>query len=74
VQFRVAALGSTPLNYVWQRNGQNLAVTPRVVGVRTPVLTLVGVTAQNTGAYRVKITNQAGTTYSAQVLLVVASP
>ena len=61
----VIAGGSTPLTYLWKRNG----TTP--VGANSPFLTLAGVTTDDSGSYSVTVTNASGLVQSATNYLVV---
>ena len=59
VTLGVTAAGTGPLAYQWQFNGANLA------GATAATLMLVNLTATNAGAYRVVVTNGAGSATSA---------
>ncbi|MEI6785717.1 MAG: LamG-like jellyroll fold domain-containing protein, partial [Verrucomicrobiota bacterium] len=61
----VVAGGSTPLSYLWKKNG----TTP--VGANSPILTLSGVITSDSGSYSVTITNVLGSVQSATNYLVV---
>jgi glucose/arabinose dehydrogenase len=69
--FTVSAIGSLPLSYHWQHlvsgSWQN-------VGVSAPTLTVGPVTSADQGSYRVNVSNNAGTTSSSVVSLVVDTP
>ena len=65
VTFAVAASGSGPLSYQWQRSGSALPNT------NSPVLTLTNVQAANAGDYTVVISNSAGSVTSNAAGLVV---
>jgi hypothetical protein len=62
--FSVTAVNG-PLTYQWQFNGQNLANSAHDVGANSNVLTVVGVTASDVGAYRVVVSNASGSATSA---------
>jgi|GEM_PF-2703475 len=63
--FAVTATGSTPLAYQWGFNGTALS------GATNSILTLVGVTPQQAGAYGVLVSNAYGSVTSQSALLVV---
>lgn len=65
--------GSTPLTYLWQTNGVTLTDGGRVSGASTPNLTLSGVGFGDAGTVQVIITNVAGATTSAPIVLTVMS-
>ncbi|MCB1125399.1 MAG: immunoglobulin domain-containing protein, partial [Verrucomicrobiae bacterium] len=58
--FAVAAAGTEPLAYRWERDGVPLAVDERIGGVTTPVLTLNALTKADAGTYRVVVSNARG--------------
>jgi autotransporter-associated beta strand protein len=64
----VIAGGSTPVTYLWKKNG----TTP--VGANSPTLMLAGVTAADSGSYSVTVTNALGSVQSATNYLVVTPP
>ncbi len=68
VSFSVAAAGSLPLSYQWQRNGVNLP------GQTTASLALPNVLLAEAGAYSCRITNLAGATNTAAAILTVLPP
>ncbi len=66
--FTVAASGSPPLSYQWQRNGVDIA------GATSASYSLAGVTATDTNArFRVRVTNGAGSVLSNEATLTVTS-
>jgi large repetitive protein len=65
VSFTVAASGTAPLSYQWQKNAVNLA------GATRATLTLSSVTSANAGSYRAMVSNSAGSATSAGATLVV---
>jgi len=65
VTFMVSASGNPAPSYQWQFNGVDLT------GATTPMLTLNNVTTNQTGEYRVVISNAAGFTNSAPATLSV---
>ncbi len=66
--FSVAAGGTQPLGYQWQFNGADIS------GATTTGLTLNTVQTNNAGAYRVVVTNVAGTVTSTVATLSVWTP
>lgn len=66
VTLAVLARGTPPLTYQWTKNGVN------VPGATGAELTLAGLTATDAGAYRVKVTNPAGSTTSGPADLAVS--
>jgi hypothetical protein len=65
VTFTVAATGTTPLSYQWQRNNVNIP------GATSATLTLNAVTTANMGSYRVLVRNTVGSVASLVVALTV---
>lgn len=65
VELTVVATGSSPLSYVWTKNG----VT--VPGANGPVLTLANITRNDAGDYVVTVSNAAGNAVSATAQLAV---
>jgi hypothetical protein len=66
--FAVAATGTAPLSYQWQKNGVNIAGANSASYI-TPVTT----TSDNGSAFRVVVSNSAGTATSAAATLTVNS-
>jgi alpha-tubulin suppressor-like RCC1 family protein/nitrogen fixation protein FixH len=66
--FTVAAAGAEPLSYQWYFNNTALP------GETTATLVLVNVTAENAGAYTVKVSNDIGEITSAAAVLTVKLP
>jgi len=67
--FMVAATGTGPITYQWQRGGNPIA------GATSPTYTTGPTTAQDSGAtFQVMVTNPVGTTPSNTVTLTVNSP
>jgi len=64
----VAAIGSAPLSYQWQRNGVNLP------GATAPTLTLVASGSAQAGDYTVIVTNSAGSVTSTPAGVAVLPP
>ena len=73
LNFSVAASGSLPLGYQWQRDGVSLTDDGRVSGSFSPVLSLANVALADSGNYRVIITNPVNVATSAVAVLTVAS-
>ncbi len=65
VTFTVAASGTAPLSYQWQKDSVNLA------GATSATLTLSSVTSANAGSYRAVVSNSAGSATSAAATLTV---
>lgn len=65
VTFSVTATGTLPLAYQWQRDGANLS------GQKNATLTLASARLPDAGAYRVVVSNTAGSMTSAEAMLTV---
>jgi len=75
VSFQVTAVGKLPLIYQWQKDGTNLVNTTRVTGADTAQLTISGLQTNDSGDYRVVVTNSYGTVTSvAATLSVITDP
>ncbi|MGA2174129.1 MAG: immunoglobulin domain-containing protein [Verrucomicrobiota bacterium] len=74
VSLAVAATGSAPLSYQWQRNGLPLTDGGNLSGSATSNLTFSAIAASNAGVYSVTITNPFGLAASAPAVLAVYSP
>ena len=72
--FRVAATGTPPLSYQWQRNSTNLINGGNVSGVTTTNLTLTNVGAGSAGNYRVVVANAGGSVTSLVATLTILPP
>lgn len=68
VAFAVAATGTEPLSYFWQKDGLTLSDGGRVSGARTNRLTITSVAAGDQGQYSVIVSNAVGTTNSADLI------
>ncbi len=68
VSFSVAAGGSLPISFQWQRNGADLS------GQTNTTLTLANVLLPDSGSYSVRLSSPAGVTYSASAILTVRPP
>ncbi len=66
--FNVAASGTAPLNYQWQKNGSDIA------GANGPSLTLANVQPSDAGDYSVEVSNDAGVATSDPAALTVVVP
>ncbi len=71
VTFQVAATGTAPLSYQWQKNGTDLANGGNVSGVDSAVLTVASVTTADAGSYRVVVDNVANQPATSTATLVV---
>lgn len=69
--FTVTADGDTPLSYQWQWNGTNLTNGGNVSGATSSVLTLNNLTPSNAGTYSVIVSNDLGSTPSANATLAI---
>lgn len=69
-----AAVGTDPLVYQWQRDGQNLQNGGRISGADTPSLFIADAEFADSGVYRVVVSNQCGSTPSTQALINVFGP
>jgi glucose/arabinose dehydrogenase len=63
--FQVAASGSAPLSYQWQKNGTNIP------GAINPTFTINNTVVGDNGMYRVVVSNGSGSVMSNQVTLTV---
>jgi len=72
--FSVTATGSTPLGYVWRKDGTNLANGGRISGARTNRLTIAAVTTNDAGGYSVALSNIVGSLTSSVATLTVLVP
>ena len=68
VSFSVAARGSLPISFQWQRNGADLPSQTNTT------LTLPNVLLSDSGSYLVRCSSAAGVTYSASAILTVRPP
>lgn len=73
VTFQVAAAGTEPLTFRWEKDGQPLDEDERITGVATPTLALNDVTRADSGSYRVVVNSPAGAAVSWEVVLGVGS-
>lgn len=74
VTFSGTAIGTSPLTYQWQKGGVNLSDSAGISGAKTPMLTIASVTAQDAGAYKLIVSNDAGSDTSAEANLTVVTP
>jgi hypothetical protein len=70
----VNAPGTPPLTYRWQRNGTNLADGGNISGAGSPLLSLLSLQTNDSGNYRVIITNMAASVTSSVAVLGVKIP
>ncbi|HEX7312672.1 MAG TPA: immunoglobulin domain-containing protein [Pyrinomonadaceae bacterium] len=68
VTFSVAASGTAPFNFQWQKNGSDIA------GANGPGLTLANVQLSDAGDYSVEVSNDAGVATSDPATLTVVVP
>lgn len=68
---KVAATGTPPLYYQWQKNGTNLLDGGHVQGAATTNLTLSSVSDDDTANYNVVITNETGSVTSSVIIVTV---
>jgi len=74
VTFTVTAGGSTPLTFVWRKNGNPIANGGNISGATTPTLTLANVTVNDAGNYSAAVSNAAGGDVSSAATLSVLVP
>ncbi|HEV2695731.1 MAG TPA: immunoglobulin domain-containing protein [Verrucomicrobiae bacterium] len=74
VSFTVTAGGTTPITYLWRKNGTPLANGGNVSGANTATLALASITANDAGGYSVAISNSISGTVSPAATLTVLSP
>ncbi|MBN1491558.1 MAG: immunoglobulin domain-containing protein [Phycisphaerae bacterium] len=71
VSFTVAAAGTEPLSYQWQKNSVDLSDDGRISGSTTPTLTINPTQGADSGDYRCVVTNAHGSDTSAVATLTV---
>ncbi|MBX3745076.1 MAG: immunoglobulin domain-containing protein [Verrucomicrobiae bacterium] len=69
--FTVAAHGSLPLTFQWQRNGADVREDGRITGSRTPSLAIAAAGLDDLGIYTVTIRNDYGSVTSIPAALTV---
>jgi len=69
--FGAAAGGRSPLNYRWLFNGTNLPAGGNVSGTTSNVLSITAATTNNSGNYRLVVTNSYGSVTSSIAVLTV---
>jgi uncharacterized delta-60 repeat protein len=69
----VEASGTTPLTYLWKKDGVTVTDGGNVSGATTATLMFTGLTAANGGTYTVVVGNAAGTATSLSAVLTVDS-
>jgi hypothetical protein len=62
--FHVTVSGDSPITYRWRRNGVDVSNGGNVYGATTANLAIIGVQANQAGAYDVRVTNPCGTVTS----------
>ncbi len=67
--FSVAAVGTQPFTYHWQRNGTNLINGGSIIGSTSNTLTVANATAPSVGTYSVVVSNSLGSDTSAGAML-----
>lgn len=72
--FAVTASAPAPLSYVWQKDGLDLAESSRIIGVRGPVLVILGVTTDDAGVYRCVVSVPCGVSTSQEASLLPLLP
>ena len=72
--FSVTATGSTPLSYAWSKDGVFLSNGGPISGANTNKLTILAVTTNDAGSYRVLLTNSVGSITSSVATLTVLVP
>ena len=73
VSFSVQAKGSAPLSYCWYKNGLYLTDDTRITGSGASTLSIANVQTNDAGTYMVRVSNQAGSTNSAEAVLTVST-
>ena len=68
VDFTVAAAGTAPFGYQWQKNGANIS------GATTSTYSIASAAAADAGQYRAVVTNSAGSATSNAATLTVTAP
>ncbi len=74
VTLRVTATGTPPLEYRWEKNGVPVVEAGYISGSDTQELIFGRALVGDAGAYRVRVTNICGSSYSAVAQLTVCSP
>ncbi len=69
--FTLAAFGTEPLYYQWQKNQLNLSDGGHYAGCATPTLTITGADTNDAAVYRCVVTNASGSVTSNPAALVV---
>lgn len=72
-QFIVAASGIDPLSYRWQKDGDDLTDDGRYAGTGTATLTIAAASVDDAGAYRCRVSDAAGITWSEAARLQIGS-
>ena len=72
--FTVIATNLFPVSYQWKKNGTNLVDSGNISGSATNILTITGISDNDTATYSVIVSNFYGTASSSATLTVVDSP
>ncbi len=75
VTLSTTASGTPTLGYRWQRNGTDVSLLPNstnYIGANSNVLTILNVSANETGTYRLIVTNLYGTAISSDSVVTLA--
>jgi hypothetical protein len=73
VSFSITAAGTPPLNYIWQKGGLNLTDGANITGSTTPTLSLATLQTNDSGGYRVLVSNAGGSVTSSFAILAVTT-
>jgi arylsulfatase A-like enzyme len=73
VQFSVAASGTGPLRYAWQKDRRDVSNGGHYSGASSTTLTVTAVDAGMAGNYRCEVSNDGGATFTIEVALTVGS-
>jgi len=69
--FTGAAIGTSPLQYQWRKDGVNLSDGASISGATTPALTVANLAAADAGSYTLVVSNEAGSATSNPATLTV---
>jgi len=71
ITFSIVTMGAPATGFQWKRNGTNLTINARTMGVLSNILTISAVMAADAGAYSVSVWNDYGSTNSQPAALTV---